>query len=81
MSESNNAQAPITLEDLQNLEMAAVRAKRNSLIQETDWTQMPDVSIPDDKKVEFASYRQKLRDIPQKYSDPTEVAWPEKPTL
>lgn len=29
----------------------------------------------------FRQYRQALRDIPQTYSNPEEVVWPQKPSL
>lgn len=58
-----------------------IRSTRDNLIAETDWTQTGDAPIPDDKKAEFAAYRQALRDIPQTYSNPEDVVWPAKPTL
>lgn len=64
-----------------DVKWSEVREKRDSLIAETDWTQTGDAPIPDDKKAEFAAYRQALRDIPQTYSNPDDVVWPVKPTL
>ncbi|EPP2530221.1 tail fiber assembly protein [Vibrio cholerae] len=58
-----------------------VRGERDSLISQCDWTQMPDAPLDEAKKAEFTAYRQALRDIPQTYSDPDSVVWPEKPTL
>lgn len=58
-----------------------IRQKRDSLITETDWTQVQDCQLSDDKKAEFLAYRQELRDIPQAYGDPDDVVWPEKPTI
>lgn len=58
-----------------------IREKRDVLITETDWTQTGDAPISDEKKAEFAAYRQALRDIPQTYSNPDDVVWPEKPTV
>ena len=37
------------------------RSKRNQLLASSDWTQMPDVTIPN--KTEWATYRQQLRDM------------------
>ena len=37
-----------------------IRNKRNELLKESDWTQLPDVNI---SKEEWATYRQALRDI------------------
>jgi hypothetical protein len=39
------------------------RIKRNALLKETDWTQIPDVSLAPEKRAEWALYRQKLRDL------------------
>ncbi|EAZ2875443.1 hypothetical protein B5W74_21990 [Salmonella enterica] len=63
------------------MKWADIRKKRDSLMFETDWTQMPDAPLNDAKKAEFTAYRQALRDIPQTYSDPDAVVWPEKPTV
>jgi phage pi2 protein 07 len=53
-----------------------IRAKRNKLLKESDYTQMPD--FPNDKQA-WVEYRQLLRDIPQIYKTPEEVVWPSKP--
>lgn len=58
-----------------------VRIKRDRLIAATDWTQTQDCPLDDEKKAVFTAYRQTLRDIPQAYSDPDAVVWPEKPTV
>ncbi|MFH4464979.1 tail fiber assembly protein [Vibrio diabolicus] len=58
-----------------------VRALRDKLISDTDWTQIPDAPLSDEKKTEFATYRQSLRDIPQNIGNPDDVIWPEKPTI
>jgi hypothetical protein len=67
--------------ELKKFKWTDVRSKRDVLITETDWTQMPDAPLDDAKKAEFTAYRQALRDIPQTYSDPDAVVWPEKPTV
>lgn len=55
-----------------------IRIQRNFLLQQSDYTQLPD--FPEAKKAEWATYRQALRDIPQTYATPEEVIWPTKPT-
>jgi len=40
--------------------MVIIRNKRNELLKECDWTQLPDVNI---SKEEWVTYRQALRDI------------------
>ena len=56
---------------------AAVRARRNKLLAETDWTQARDVS--DDVAQLWAPYRQALRDITDQAEFPEEVVWPDRP--
>ena len=53
-----------------------VRLKRNGLLNASDYTQVPD--YPGDKDA-WLNYRQKLREIPQKFSKPEDVDWPSKP--
>ena len=53
-----------------------VRSKRNNLLNRSDFTQLLD--YPGDKEA-WAEYRQQLRDIPEKFSDPNEVIWPPQP--
>jgi hypothetical protein len=50
---------------------------RNKLLLESDFTQLPDVNLPN--KQEWASYRQLLRDISQTYREPSTVVWPTPP--
>ncbi|GEM77192.1 tail fiber assembly protein [Vibrio sagamiensis] len=57
-----------------------IRNVRDHLIQMTDFTQMNDAPITREKKLAFASYRQALRDLPQNFTNPNDVVWPEKPT-
>ena len=68
---------------------ADVINKRNNRLTGSDWTQMTDSPLSDTKKAEWATYRQALRDIPQRVADddkPTtnplelENLWPTKPT-
>lgn len=55
---------------------ASVRAERNRLLQESDWTQLPDVPI--DTKDAWAVYRQQLRDVTDQ-PDPFNIIWPIPP--
>lgn len=54
-----------------------VRAQRDALLAQTDWTQAAD--IPQATKDRWAPYRQDLRDIPQQVGFPFNVVWPVKP--
>ncbi|WP_119461878.1 tail fiber assembly protein [Rhodospirillaceae bacterium SYSU D60014] len=53
-----------------------IRAKRDHLLRQSDWTQVPDAPV--DKEA-WATYRQALRDVPQTYDDAALVVWPERP--
>ena len=54
-----------------------IRTKRNKLLAETDWTQMPDVST--ELQEEYKTYRQELRDITKQEEFPYSVIFPQKP--
>ena len=55
-----------------------IRNKRNRLLFESDWTQLSDSPLSAEKKIEWMTYRQELRDI-TKYASPDEVIWPNEP--
>ena len=56
-----------------------LRAKRNELLQDTDWTQTNDVRLENDE--EWVAYRSLLRDLPANTEDPTKPEWPEPPEV
>ena len=56
-----------------------VRSDRSLLLQQSDWTQMPDSALSDSKKKEWVAYRKSLRDIPSQSGFPKKVTWPESP--
>lgn len=56
----------------------AIREQRDDLLDQTDWTQLPD--SPVDKAV-WAVYRQALRDVTAQESFPQSVVWPTAPAL
>jgi len=45
----------------------------------SDWTQIQDVALTEAKKTEWIVYRQALRDIPENYTNPDEVIFPDEP--
>lgn len=53
-----------------------IREKRNLLLTESDWTQLPDAPVDSQS---WAEYRQKLRDITIQAKFPNEIVWPEHP--
>jgi hypothetical protein len=67
------------IEDRVASQAATVRIERNLLIAECDWTQLDDTPITNSKKLEWAAYRQALRDIPSQPGFPFDITWPEKP--
>lgn len=55
-----------------------IRARRDQLLKACDWTQLPDSPLSQEKKTEWAEYRQTLRDLP--LSGPAEkIKFPETP--
>jgi hypothetical protein len=50
-----------------------VRDLRNSLLLESDWTQVADTPLTDSKKAEWATYRQTLRDLPANNTSATSI--------
>jgi hypothetical protein len=53
-----------------------IRAERNRLLSESDWTQVDDAPVD---KAAWATYRQALRDITSQEGFPHSVVWPTKP--
>lgn len=56
---------------------SSVRFERDMYLQQSDWTQLPDVSNVD--KTAWATYRQQLRDVTTQ-ADPFNITWPTKPS-
>ena len=64
------------------LEAKVVRAKRDELLNKYEWT-VTSPDLTDDKKAEWKTYRQALRDLPDQSGFPWEadgMTWPTKPT-
>ena len=53
----------------------SARSTRTSLLAESDWTQVADTALTTEKKAEWATYRQALRDLP------TASGWPHTHTM
>ena len=56
-----------------------VRFQRNDLLAASDYTQANDSPLANDKKIEWATYRTALRDLPSNKSWP-DVTFPEEPS-
>lgn len=57
----------------------AVRSQRNSLLLQSDWTQLADAPLTADQKTAWANYRQELRDITDQANFPLNINWPIEP--
>ena len=75
LEKSRGAEAPEIAEDYKN----QVRQQRNALLAASDWTQANDSPLANDKKIEWATYRTALRDLPSS-SDWPDVTFPEEPS-
>jgi hypothetical protein len=52
-----------TEEHFDEMELARIRSERNFLLRNSDWTQIPNNPLTQEKQQEWALYRQKLRDV------------------
>lgn len=57
-----------------------IKNRRNKLLTLCDWTQLPDCQLSPEKKVEWTTYRQQLRDLPQQGVEPENIVWPVQPS-
>ena len=58
----------------------SVRADRDQKLAASDWTQMADSPLTSEKKTEWATYRQSLRDLPTASGFPHTMTWPDEPS-
>lgn len=56
-----------------------VKAERDFKLIRSDWTQLPDAPLTTEKKAEWTSHRQDLRDVPAQEGFPWNVVWPTPP--
>jgi len=61
------------------LNWAQIREVRNSLLADSDWRILPDIPLSDEKRAEWYTYRQALRDLPANTSDPADPTYPVPP--
>ena len=68
-----------TADPVDGLTWDDIRAKRDGILQSTDWTMTTGATVD---QAQWAAYRQNLRDLPQTYSGktPDEVVWPTQPS-
>jgi len=56
-----------------------MRADRNRLLTDCDWTQVSDAPVTDEQRAAWCIYRQALRDLPETTADLAAVVWPVAP--
>lgn len=58
-----------------------IREERDNLLAQSDRFMLVDLfnSLPQEKQVAWTNYRNDLRNIPEAYSNPSEVIWPTRP--
>ncbi|MCD9575447.1 tail fiber assembly protein [Flavobacterium soyae] len=56
-----------------------LRTARNALLISSDWTQLDDSPLSEEKKTEWRNYRQALRDLTG-LDDLTSIVWPAQPS-
>ena len=68
-----------TAEEPDGLTWNDIRAKRDAILKDTDWTMTTGATVD---QAQWAAYRQVIRDIPQTYKDktPDDVVWPTQPS-
>ena len=72
---------PLTDEEQQTIidsHWANIRSRRNTELNESDWTQISDSPLTAEKKEEWQIYRQSLRDITTQLN-PSSIEWPTPP--
>ncbi len=75
----NKKLEPRSQEELNEKCWIELRAKRNALLSQTDWTIISDNPLTEEQRNLWKIYRQKLRDLPKNTIDPTNVNWPTSP--
>ena len=62
--------------------LVRLRSDRNTLLAASDWTQIPNSALTNEKSAEWKLYRQKLRNLPDDLDTVEKVnavTWPTKP--
>ena len=74
--QTGNGDVVVYTDETKHKEMRQ-RAKRNSLLAQSDSIMVSDRGFTDAKKTEWVTYRQQLRDMD--FSDPDKITWPTNP--
>jgi hypothetical protein len=75
----NNAADVVVYKNPQD-DWLEIRTRRNVLLADSDWSQLSDTALTEEQRAAWKTYRQALRDIPEAFSNPSSVVWPELPT-
>lgn len=67
--------------DARNISWFGIRLVRNFLLEDSDWSMLPDSPVSEDEKSLWIKYRQALRNIPQveEFNEPIDVRFPMSP--
>jgi hypothetical protein len=68
----------LSAEQIEAAILADIRAERNRRLAASDWTQGRDTPLSAEKIVEWATYREALRDLPAT-ANPIAIVWPVVP--
>tara|TARA_E500000318_G_C3513753_1_gene193434 strand:- start:77 stop:337 length:261 start_codon:yes stop_codon:yes gene_type:complete len=60
--EITTQESPAIVQESDDIALANLRSRRNALLAQSDWTQLPDAQISN--ATVWATYRQALRDLP-----------------
>jgi hypothetical protein len=66
------------------MRISNIRTRRNMLLARSDWTQLPDNTLTEQQRAQWAAYRVALRDFPDTITAPAPehemmAAWPQPP--
>lgn len=76
--EPEPAPAPVNPVVVESAEVTS-RRQRNSLLRQTDWTQLVDSPLDAAQRTAWAEYRQALRSVPEQARFPDQIDWPVAP--
>lgn len=68
----------VQIEMVNSAQWEVIKKQRNQYLLQSDWTQLSDSPLSNEKKQEWINYRQALRDITTQ-EDPFNITWPTKP--
>jgi len=63
-----------------NTKLEIIRDMRSGLLENSDWMMTTDSPLSDEKRTEWQTYRQVLRDLPQSNTDPFSILFPTRPS-